>query len=85
MQALRPWRWKGQLSELTFLPSSHHSLQIIRFSTPKSESLMHQRKNQRKIAWTVVFRHMHKKGITEEVAKKRARKNVKHQRGRRCW
>lgn len=24
---------------------------------------------------------MHKKGITEEVAKKRSRKNVKHQRG----
>lgn len=40
-----------------------------------------QRKNPRKIAWTIVFRRMHKKGITEEVAKKRSRKTVKHQRG----
>ncbi len=47
----------------------------------KSESLFHQRKNPRKIAWTIFFRRMHKKGITEEVAKKRSRKTVKHQRG----
>lgn len=46
----------------------------------KSESLFLQRKNPRKIHWTVVFRKMHKKGITEEVAKKRSRRTVKHQR-----
>ena len=40
-----------------------------------------QRKNPRKIAWTQAYRRMHKKGITEEVAKKRSRKTVKHQRG----
>lgn len=40
-----------------------------------------QRKNPRKIAWTVLYRRMHKKGLTEEVAKKRSRKTVKHQRG----
>ena len=28
-----------------------------------------------------MYRRMHKKGITEEVAKKRSRKTVKHQRG----
>ncbi|KAJ9062724.1 60S ribosomal protein L24 [Entomophthora muscae] len=33
-----------------------------------------------KIHWTIVFRRMHKKGITEEVAKKRTRKTVKVQR-----
>ncbi|KZV78871.1 hypothetical protein EXIGLDRAFT_847085 [Exidia glandulosa HHB12029] len=54
---------------------------IFRFSTSKTESLTHQRKNPRKIAWTQVFRRMHKKGITEEIAKKRARRTVKHQRG----
>ncbi|KDN44527.1 hypothetical protein K437DRAFT_257049 [Tilletiaria anomala UBC 951] len=53
----------------------------FRFVGSKSESLFHQRKNPRKIAWTVFFRRMHKKGITEEVAKKRSRKTVKHQRG----
>ncbi|KAG7561988.1 hypothetical protein FFLO_02543 [Filobasidium floriforme] len=54
---------------------------VFRFINAKSESLFLQRKNPRKIAWTVVYRRMHKKGITEEVAKKRSRKTVKHQRG----
>jgi len=54
---------------------------VFRFLGSKSESLFLQRKNPRKISWTVVYRRMHKKGITEEVAKKRSRKNVKHQRG----
>jgi len=69
----------GHLILTSFLALTSRSLQIFRFSTFKSESLTHQRKNPRKIAWTVVFRRMHKKGITEEVAKKHARKNVKHQ------
>jgi len=54
---------------------------VFRFASSKNESLFLQRKNPRKIAWTVVYRKMHKKGITEEVAKKRSRKTVKHQRG----
>jgi large subunit ribosomal protein L24e len=65
------------------LPSSFISNlpQVFRFSTSKTASLFLQRKNPRKIAWTQVYRRMHKKGITEEVAKKRSRKTVKHQRG----
>ncbi|EMD36436.1 hypothetical protein CERSUDRAFT_115448 [Gelatoporia subvermispora B] len=54
---------------------------IFRFASSKNESLFLQRKNPRKIAWTVVYRRMHKKGLTEEVAKKRSRRTVKHQRG----
>ncbi|KAJ7233834.1 ribosomal protein L24e-domain-containing protein [Mycena haematopus] len=54
---------------------------VFRFSTSKNASLFMQRKNPRKIAWTQVYRRMHKKGITEEVAKKRSRRTVKHQRG----
>ena len=53
---------------------------IFRFQSSKSASLFHQRKNPRRIAWTVLFRKQHKKGITEEVAKTRSRKTVKHQR-----
>lgn len=49
--------------------------------TSKEESLFLQRKNPRKIAWTTVFRRVNKKGVSEEVAKKRSRKTVKHQRG----
>lgn len=52
----------------------------FRFLNGKAESLFLQRKNPRKVHWTVVFRKMHKKGITEEVAKKRSRKAVKYQR-----
>ncbi|KAJ7220608.1 60S ribosomal protein L24 [Mycena pura] len=54
---------------------------VFRFSSSKNASLFLQRKNPRKIAWTQVYRRMHKKGITEEVAKKRSRRTVKHQRG----
>ena len=54
---------------------------VFRFAGSKNASLFMQRKNPRKIAWTQVYRRMHKKGITEEVAKKRSRKTVKHQRG----
>ncbi|GME71567.1 unnamed protein product [Ambrosiozyma monospora] len=53
---------------------------IFRFQNSKSASLFHQRKNPRRISWTVLYRRHHKKGITEEVAKKRTRKTVKHQR-----
>src|SRR5271154_7465088 len=53
---------------------------VFRFNTSKSESLFLQRKNPRKISWTVLYRRMHKKGITQEVAKKRSRRTVKHQR-----
>ncbi|CAR30418.1 60S ribosomal protein L24 [Lachancea thermotolerans] len=53
---------------------------IFRFQSSKSSSLFKQRKNPRRIAWTVLYRRHHKKGITEEVAKKRSRKTVKAQR-----
>ena len=38
---------------------------IFRFQNGKSESLFLQRKNPRRIAWTVLFRRQHKKGISE--------------------
>ncbi|CEP23108.1 unnamed protein product [Cyberlindnera jadinii] len=53
---------------------------IFRFQNSKSASLFHQRKNPRRISWTVLYRRHHKKGLTEEVAKKRTRKTVKAQR-----
>ncbi|KAK2760249.1 60S ribosomal protein L24 [Arachnomyces sp. PD_36] len=53
---------------------------IFRFQNGKSESLFLQRKNPRRIAWTTLYRRQHKKGISEEVAKKRTRRTVKSQR-----
>lgn len=38
------------------------------------------RRNPRQITWTVLYRRKHKKGTTEEVTKKRTRRNVKFQR-----
>ncbi|KAM0800114.1 ribosomal protein L24e-domain-containing protein [Usnea florida] len=54
---------------------------IFRFQNGKTESLFLQRKNPRRIAWTVLFRRQHKKGITEEATKRRTRRTVKQQRG----
>ncbi|RPA81819.1 hypothetical protein BJ508DRAFT_225489 [Ascobolus immersus RN42] len=53
---------------------------IFRFVNGKSESLFLQRKNPRRIAWTVLYRRQHKKGVSEETLKKRSRKTVKSQR-----
>ena len=67
--------WPSKLNTYLGFP------QVFRFAASKNESLFLQRKNPRKIAWTQVYRRMHRKGITEEVAKKRSRRTVKHQRG----
>ncbi|KAI2632791.1 ribosomal protein L24e [Xylaria nigripes] len=53
---------------------------VFRFQRSKSESLFLQRKNPRRIGWTVLFRRQRRKGITEEAAKKRTRRTVKSQR-----
>jgi large subunit ribosomal protein L24e len=38
---------------------------VFRFFNGKSESLFLQRKNPRRIAWTVLYRRQHRKGISE--------------------
>ncbi|KAL2158405.1 hypothetical protein VTH06DRAFT_4453 [Thermothelomyces fergusii] len=53
---------------------------VFRFQNGKSESLFLQRKNPRRISWTVLYRRQHRKGISEEVAKKRTRRTIKSQR-----
>jgi len=53
---------------------------IFRFQNGKTESLFLQRKNPRRIAWTVLCRRQRRKGISEEQAKTRRRKQVKAQR-----
>eukprot|EP00162_Nutomonas_longa_P018017 comp24909_c0_seq1/m.60970 comp24909_c0_seq1/g.60970 ORF comp24909_c0_seq1/g.60970 comp24909_c0_seq1/m.60970 type:complete len:154 (-) comp24909_c0_seq1:8-469(-) len=50
------------------------------FMNNKCQSLYHQRKNPRKISWTVLFRRKHKKGTTEEMVKRRSRRNQKFSR-----
>lgn len=53
---------------------------IFRFQNSKSAGLFDQRKNPRRLAWTVLYRKQHKKGVSEVVQKKKTRKVVKHQR-----
>ena len=46
----------------------------FRFINRKSKSHFLQRLNPRKIAWTTLYRRMHKKGTLEEATRKKARK-----------
>lgn len=49
----------------------------FRFINRKSKSQFLQRLNPRKIAWTQLYRRMHKKGTLEESARKKTRKVTK--------
>jgi ribosomal protein L24E len=54
---------------------------IFRFQNGKSESLFLQRKNPRRIAWTVLYRRQHRKGISEvRFLRSRARPNPRWER-----
>lgn len=53
---------------------------VFRFQSSKTASLFKQRKNPRRLSWTVLYRRHHKKGISEESTKKRSRKTIKNQR-----
>jgi large subunit ribosomal protein L24e len=50
------------------------------FVTSKTESLFLQKKNPRKIAWTVLYRRKRRKGLKEEGTKRRTRRTQKFQR-----
>ncbi|CAO3699515.1 unnamed protein product [Rhizopus stolonifer] len=55
-------------------------LRTFKFINGKAESYFLQRLNPRKIRWTSIYRRLNKKGMTEEVHKKRSRRTVKHDR-----
>ena len=46
----------------------------FKFINRKAKSLFQQRLNPRKLAWTIMYRRMHKKGTLEDTGKKKARK-----------
>ena len=52
----------------------------FRFLNGKCESLFLQRIKPAKLNWTVVYRRLHKKGITEETIRKRSKRTAKVQR-----
>ncbi|KAI8968962.1 ribosomal protein L24e-domain-containing protein [Mycotypha africana] len=52
----------------------------FRFINGKAASYFLQRLNPRKVRWTQIYRRLNKKGMTEEVQKKRSRRTVKHER-----
>ena len=49
----------------------------FKFISRKVKSCFHQRFNPRKLAWTMLYRRMHKKGTVEDNSKKKARKVTK--------
>ncbi|KAJ1513217.1 60S ribosomal protein L24 [Coelomomyces lativittatus] len=52
----------------------------FRFCNSKSAAFFRKKVNPRKTPWTTLYRRMHKKGITEESSRRRARRTVKTQR-----
>jgi large subunit ribosomal protein L24e len=52
----------------------------FQFATAKCAKLHLAKRNPRKVHWTVLYRRKHKKGMTEEVSKKRTRRTTKYQR-----
>merc|ERR1711963_1204481 len=53
---------------------------VLAFHSYKPFSLFLRKKNLRKLRWTVIYRKIHKKNVTEEVIRKRAKKTKKVQR-----
>merc|ERR1712124_12294 len=50
------------------------------FSTGKAEASFLMKRNQRKISWTMFYRRLHKKGLTEDVSKRKKSGKSKVQR-----
>merc|ERR1711893_93260 len=53
---------------------------VFQFLNGKCEKSFGMKRNPRKINWTVLYRRKHKKGLQEEVQKKRTRRTTKFQR-----
>ncbi|KAI8146792.1 60S ribosomal protein L24, partial [Fennellomyces sp. T-0311] len=56
------------------------SRRTFRFINGKAESYFLQRLSPRKIRWTQIYRRLNKKGVTEQIVKKRTRRTVKAER-----
>ncbi|KAH3729347.1 60S ribosomal protein L24-like [Dreissena polymorpha] len=50
---------------------------VFQFINGKCEAAHLGKRNPRKVNWTVLYRRKHKKGLTEETAKKRTRRTTK--------
>merc|ERR1711951_209287 len=51
-----------------------------KFLSSRTQKAHDLKRNPRKITWTVLYRRKHKKGIEEDVSKKRTRRTQKFQR-----
>merc|ERR1712154_392917 len=52
----------------------------FRFLDGRSKKAHLLKRNPRKVTWTVLYRRKHRKGVEEEAAKKRTKRNTKFQR-----
>merc|ERR1712168_1086802 len=53
---------------------------VMVFLNSRCEAAYLMKKNPREVRWTVLYRRLHKKGVEEEVAKRRTRRTQKFQR-----
>ncbi|XP_063609832.1 large ribosomal subunit protein eL24-like [Penaeus indicus] len=53
---------------------------VMVFLNARSEAAYLMKKNPREVRWTVLYRRLHKKGVEEEVTKRRTRRTQKFQR-----
>merc|ERR1712198_635415 len=53
---------------------------VMVFLNSRCEAQYLMKKNPREVRWTVLYRRLHKKGVEEEVAKRRTRRTTKFQR-----
>ncbi|XP_042874191.1 60S ribosomal protein L24-like [Penaeus japonicus] len=53
---------------------------VMVFLNARCEAAYLMKKNPREVKWTVLYRRLHKKGVEEEVAKRRTRRTQKFQR-----
>nr|AAS45465.2 ribosomal protein L24 [Penaeus japonicus] len=61
-------------------PWSGRSGRVMVFLNARCEAAYLMKKNPREVKWTVLYRRLHKKGVEEEVAKRRTRRTQKFQR-----
>merc|ERR1712198_31524 len=53
---------------------------VMVFLNSRCEAAYLMKRNPREVPWTVLYRRLHKKGVEEEVAKRRTRRTQKFQR-----
>ena len=72
--------WESELHHSQLLIEPFYFIQTFKFLDGRSHRAHLLKRNPRKVTWTVLYRRKHRKGIEEEVSKKRTKRTQKFQR-----